>query len=405
MLRKLARLRRRSNWLPPRADVPLSAPTPLVSVVIPAYNAERFIERTLRSALAQTYPNLEIIIIDDGSTDGTPAIAKSATTVDRRVRCIRTVNGGVAFARNRGISESTGRFIAFLDADDLWHPAKIELQVASLMSGTAMDAAAAYALHRVIDPDDRIVGESAAFVCSGYTFARLLYAKFVGNGSSLLVRREAAIAVGGFDSAWAARGLGGCEDLDFELKIAAKHRFVAVQQYLVGYRVSPGNMSSDKVRMAKAIVATVDHHIDLHPELPRWAARMARAATHEYALGLLLTERRRRAAWTALVQVCGNDANRGLAVAASLAARKLAKLGKASAIVTERAAEAPLFDEVAANMQESAADTPRASLARDIAYMQKLARIDAALAATNGSVKRVQTERCARAAHPSPGGF
>src|SRR6266481_2960226 len=105
---------------------------PLTSVVIPAYNAELFLERTLRSALRQTHSNLEVIVVDDGSTDKTRVIAEAAAAIDDRVRIISVPNGGVAKSRNIGIAEANGEFVAFLDADDLWHPAKFELQPAAI---------------------------------------------------------------------------------------------------------------------------------------------------------------------------------------------------------------------------------------------------------------------------------
>ena len=99
---------------------------PLVSVVIPAYNCERYLGRAIRSVLAQTYPRIECIVVDDGSTDGT------AEVIDRfgsAVRAIRQENGGAAAARNAGIRTATGRYIAFLDADDYWLRNKLELQI------------------------------------------------------------------------------------------------------------------------------------------------------------------------------------------------------------------------------------------------------------------------------------
>jgi hypothetical protein len=118
---------------------------------------------------------------------------------------------------------------------------------------------------------------------SGYTLAHQLYAKPVGNGSSLLVRRNIAVELGGYDSSWAAQGIGGCEDYDFELKIAAKYPVAFVNEYLIGYRLYPGNMSSNYSRMARALIATVEMHIGRSTELPRWFVRMARASVFEYA--------------------------------------------------------------------------------------------------------------------------
>jgi glycosyltransferase involved in cell wall biosynthesis len=135
----------------------------LVSIIVPAYNAERFLARTLRSALRQTYVTLEMIVIDDGSTDSTAAVARAFAQSDERVRVISFPNGGVAKARNIGINEAAGELIAFLDADDLWHPTKLERQVAAL--DEMKDAAAVYTLSRDIDVDDRVFGRGrrAAF--------------------------------------------------------------------------------------------------------------------------------------------------------------------------------------------------------------------------------------------------
>src|SRR5438874_4376035 len=101
----------------------------LISVIIPAYNAEQFIERTIDSASQQTHRNLEIIVVDDGSTDQTASIVKRLTKKDRRLRLIRQPNAGVAAARNRGIKESRGDYLAPLDSDDLWHHTKLEKQL------------------------------------------------------------------------------------------------------------------------------------------------------------------------------------------------------------------------------------------------------------------------------------
>ena len=103
------------------------SPQPLVSVILPAYNAERFLGRALRSGLAQTYPHLEIIVVDDGSTDRTAEVIRSFT--DARVRYLSQPNRGQGAARNLGIRQSAGRYLTFLDADDVYLPQKVERQV------------------------------------------------------------------------------------------------------------------------------------------------------------------------------------------------------------------------------------------------------------------------------------
>lgn len=360
---------------------------PLTSVVIPAYNAERFIERTLRSVLRQTYSNLQIIVVDDGSTDKTRVIAEAAAASDDRLRIISVPNGGVAKARNIGLSEAAGEFVAFLDADDLWHPTKIECQVAA-MGGERDDyqPAAVYTFSRFIDSDDRVTGNGKRVVLSGYSFARHLYACPVGNGSSILARREAALAVGGFDPEWAARGMGGCEDIDFELRIAAKYPISSVGLYLVGYRDYPGNMSSNTLPMARGVLSTIARHIESCPELPEWAARSARAAILEYALDMLIAGRH----WTLVLEqfalLVRIDFGRGLKFAATGAAHKLRALMSASPSWKLHSGDRPFFYDLSPEF----VDKDRKS--RDQKIIERLESVDAILA------KRIAVgvDNCAR---------
>ncbi|MEZ5941931.1 MAG: glycosyltransferase [Planctomycetaceae bacterium] len=109
----------------------MSSPSsqPLVSVIVPTYNRALYISEAIESALSQTHPNVEILIVDDGSKDNTPEIVAELAARDARVRYFRQENAGVSAARNKAILESRGDFIAFLDSDDVWHPWKIELQL------------------------------------------------------------------------------------------------------------------------------------------------------------------------------------------------------------------------------------------------------------------------------------
>ena len=354
---------------------------PLTSVVIPAYNAEVFLERTLRSALRQTHSNLEVIVVDDGSTDKTRVIAEAAAATDDRVRILSVPNGGVAKARNIGIAEANGEFVAFLDADDLWHPTKIELQVAAMSRRSGdYQPAAVYTFSRTIDKEDRVTGSGNRVVLSGYSFARYLYAKPVGNGSSILVRREAAIVAGGFDSTWAARGIGGCEDLDFELRIAAKYPITAIGLYLVGYRQYPGNMSSNSLAMALGAISTIARHIDLCPELPDWAARGARAAISEYALGRLLGAGHRMLLLQELGRLFRTDFGRGLSFAALIFIRKLGSLMSTIPSRDRDPADRPFFYDLS---PEFAAGSPaNCGKPFDQKMLDRLEAVDAVLAKT-----------------------
>lgn len=118
---------------------------PRVSVIVPAYNAEKYIRRALRSALAQTYGNLEVVVVDDGSTDATPDVVRGVG--DPRILLVRQENSGQGRARNEGIRRSSGDLITFLDADDYYLQEKVEKQVRFLQSAKEFDVVYCNAVH------------------------------------------------------------------------------------------------------------------------------------------------------------------------------------------------------------------------------------------------------------------
>lgn len=126
----------------------------LVSVIIPTYNRAHCVSATIESALNQTYPHLEIIVIDDGSTDNTMEVLKTRWGTDPRVRAVSQPNGGVCLARNHGFALARGKYIALLDSDDLWHPHKIQVQVACI--NHYPNASMVHSEMAAIDVDDRI---------------------------------------------------------------------------------------------------------------------------------------------------------------------------------------------------------------------------------------------------------
>src|ERR1035437_2488403 len=220
----------------------------MVSVIIPAHNAEGTVRETLKSALAQTYENIEVIVVDDGSTDGTGNIIRDVASSDNRVRIIEQANAGVAAARNAGIWQSADDFVAPLDADDLWHPSCIEKLMAVLLSSDS-SMAAVYANYRSIEEDSLVIGSQPILKFEGNIFGHLLCLNFISSGSSLLMRKKAVLAVGGYESWLRGAGAEGCEDSLIQLRIAAKYSFGCVPEYLIGYRRRPSNMSSDLVCM------------------------------------------------------------------------------------------------------------------------------------------------------------
>jgi glycosyltransferase involved in cell wall biosynthesis len=302
---------------------------PGVTAVIPAYNMEAFVGRTLASALGQTYPHLEIIVVDDGSTDRTRAIVEKMAAGDPRVRVVSVENGGLAAARNLGTHLSTTPYVAYLDADDLWHSEKIARQIAALsVHGHESEWAGCYALSRFIDLADRVLDNGPSADARGDFFEQHLYRNHLGNGSCLLVRRDAVLAIGGFDPEHALRGLGG-EDYDFQLRLLRRYKLEVVRQFLVGYRVYRGQMSDAPTRMARARLMTIEAALS-DGKLPHDDS--VRAMAHARIVSAYRALRAR--AWWA----------GGVGLAGALAATPLATLGlifEMAAIFLRRPRRAP----------------------------------------------------------------
>ncbi|UWM74284.1 glycosyltransferase family 2 protein [Rhizobium sp. WSM4643] len=253
-----------------------------VAVVIPAYNAGEYLAQTLQSVVDQTHKALEIIIVDDGSTDETPSICRRFAASDSRIRILSTENRGVAAARNTGIQASKSDFIAFLDADDLWHSTYIQRMLSALQP--LPDAwGAVYALHRFIDTEGYCTRSGSSLNARDSILNRHLVFRFVGNGSGFMVRRAVIDKIGGYDSSYARKGIGGCEDFDFELRTAEHFKIETVPLGLVGYRSHSAAMSSDRSRMARSLLAVTEQCIARNPELPAFVVSCARASAHLYA--------------------------------------------------------------------------------------------------------------------------
>lgn len=234
--------------------------SPLVSVIIPAYNAERFIERTLHSVFEQTYQNLEIIVVDDGSTDSTASIIEQMACGDDRITLIQQENQGVVAARNHAISRAQGRYVAPLDNDDIWLPRKIERQVRA-MEAAGERAGFAYTWWIALDEEDRITGSSNRWRLSGDIFAPLLFDNFIGNASIPLIRRAALEQTGYYEEL-------GCEDYDLTLRLAAEFDVVAVPYFLTGYRHVTGGLSSYHNRNGRAFDSMLAKLRRRYPDLP-----------------------------------------------------------------------------------------------------------------------------------------
>jgi glycosyltransferase involved in cell wall biosynthesis len=212
----------------------MSAPEPLVSVVIPAYNAQRTIVEAVRSVLAQTVESLEVIVVDDGSGDETCARVESIP--DPRVRLVRQANGGAASARNTGIQHATGDWVAFLDADDLWVPHKLATQLDALGRDPAGFAAQSGAYF--VDDDLRVLDVRRCFQSDDDLLTFLRFQNLPAVASTWIVRRDVLQQVGAFDP-----DLAILEDWDLSIRLARHGATINLAEPLTLYRQHPGNRS------------------------------------------------------------------------------------------------------------------------------------------------------------------
>lgn len=211
----------------------------LVSVVMPVFNAERTMRRSIESVLQQTFPALELILVDDGSTDGSPAIIASYAQSDARVKAVRQpANAGVAEARNAGVRAACGSHIAFLDSDDWWDRRKLELQIAQMRGSGAL---VSYTAYQRIAEDGRPLSRVDPPAQLSYT--DMLKSNHIGNLTGVYDRRLGDVAFQRI----------GHEDYVFWLervRRAGSAVRVRHDSPLAYYLVRTGSVSANKLRAA-----------------------------------------------------------------------------------------------------------------------------------------------------------
>lgn len=240
---------------------------PLVSVILAAYNAEIFISRTLDSILSQTYKNIEVIVVDDGSHDKTFEIVESFAKKDPRIILLKQPNAGVAAARNLAIAHSQGEYIAPIDADDIWYPQNIEKQLQCMLEAE-LSVGLVYAWSIDIDEYDLPTGKNRISTEEGEVCLKLVKRNFIGHASATLIRRACFDNIGGYNTQFRSQNAQGCEDFDLYLRIAEKYKFRVVPEFLIGYRQVVGSMSCNSQAMEKSRhLALVDFQ-RRNPEIP-----------------------------------------------------------------------------------------------------------------------------------------
>lgn len=231
--------------------------SPLVSVILPTYNRAATLRRAIDSVLGQSYANLELLIVDDGSTDDTPRLVE--TLCDPRLRYLPQENRGVAAARNLGLEQSKGRLIAFLDSDDAWMPEKLARQVAQMQAAPGR-VGLLYTGLAVSHADGRV--ETWTPKARGHVLPEILKSNVLHFGtSSTMIRAEAAEVVGGFDSTLPAN-----EDHDYWARIARFYEFDFEPAPLTLYDhagSTPGAEARRSVQFARNMRAR-DLFVELH---------------------------------------------------------------------------------------------------------------------------------------------
>ncbi|EDX83900.1 glycosyl transferase, group 2 family protein [Synechococcus sp. PCC 7335] len=254
---------------------------PLVSVIVPAYNAETFITRTLASISAQTYRNLEVWVVDDGSSDHTSAIVEALAQHDSRIQLLQQPNQGVANARNVGIRAANGVFIAPIDADDVWCQNTLEKLVDKFRL-LAPQAGVVYTWSIDIDKQGQPTGGFHAARISGNVLKTLICHNFLGNASSTLIRKTYLDQVGGYSTELRNCEAQGCEDWDLYLRLAGQCEFEVVPEFLVGYRKIASSMSQDFNQMARSQQVMLASVQKKHPQIPKYLYRLSKSSFYLY---------------------------------------------------------------------------------------------------------------------------
>jgi len=266
-----------------------------VSVVIPVYNAERYIGKAIESALRQTHPPLEVIVIDDGSTDSTADVANS---FGDRIRCVRQANAGPARARNRGVRESRGEFVAFLDADDEWLPEHLEEAARVLDRHTDLVWFSGSYERRTEGTEAprpmRYSGPLEQDAYIGDYFAAQAKTEFSWTGV-MVIRKDVIVAEGGFDEE-----LRGDEDVNLWFRIALQHPRIGHSRKVTAiYWVRPGSLTvAGATSMAKRVprfIRKLDRAAQAAPAAARRQSEPLIALWVRYLVRYAISENNREA--------------------------------------------------------------------------------------------------------------
>ncbi|NJL09984.1 MAG: glycosyltransferase family 2 protein [Calothrix sp. SM1_7_51] len=212
---------------------------PLITIIMPAYNAANYLSETIESVLNQSVIDWELLIIDDGSTDKTAQIALKYSQIDSRIKVISQSNQGVSVTRNTGIKQSQSEFIAFIDADDKWFIDKLERHIHHFTEDVKLGIS--FAKVEFLNSEGQSTGKIAKGILTQLQPHHFLYENPTMTVSNLVVRKEVFTEIGDFDS-----NMNYAEDLDFLLRVMCNStwKIEGINQVLMGYRTVDSGLSS-----------------------------------------------------------------------------------------------------------------------------------------------------------------
>lgn len=290
----------------------MSLSRPLVSVVIPVYNVEQYISSAIQSVLDQTYDNFELLLIDDGSPDYSIPLAKSFS--DPRIRIISQQNRGLAGARNTGINAANGKYIALLDADDLWAKDKLELHVKHLESRPTIDIS--YCPSLFIDEDDQLLGLGQFPKLTNISQQDILCRNPVGNGSAAVIRKTLISKIKQSKTqcedervSYFDERLRQSEDIEFWLRCALSFdaKFEGISQPLTYYRLNQEGLSANLEKQLASWYKAMSFNRDTHPKFFAQYFSLAEAYQFRYLARRAIHSSMKQAAWNFSVKALKTD--------------------------------------------------------------------------------------------------
>lgn len=266
-----------------------------VSVIIPVYNVEKYVAATIQSVLSQTYENFEILIVDDGSPDKSIEVCKLFK--DSRIKIIHQLNRGLAGARNTGIRHASGDYLAFLDADDIWLPEKLEKHVHHLNNSPTVGISFCYSAF--INEKGNYTGlyqkpRKLYDITPSYVLCR----NPVGNGSAPVIRREVFQDIkfegnlhGSIEDYYFDESLRRAEDIECWLRISIQThwRHEGIPEALTLYRLSSSGLSANALKQLEALEHVVEKTRSYAPDIIARCEKVARAYHLRYTVRRLVS--------------------------------------------------------------------------------------------------------------------